>query len=258
MKKQVAVSIFGACVTRDVFTLLDKESIVLSSYIASQTMLSAVSRPEPVTIDDHPNLKNFDKKSVERDFSKTAFDILKNDDSEFLVIDLISERLKTICINNSLFTFAQTFMVTDLLTEPQFVHVETEMNRNGRNFFVYVDERKIPISDFLDDFAERILKIYPSSKVILHKVYLANFYRDEEHNIAAFAKGRQKINNKTNELLKYMYDYLEVCFENCFVIDESTHFFASVENRWKLTPYHYEADYNERRINRVFTPRDKA
>ena len=82
----------------------------LKSYFARQSIVSAVSNPVACKLEDINLESSFQKRQVYNDLSKNAFQQLSQDDSEFLLIDLIDERFSLLEYENSIIT-KSTYLV---------------------------------------------------------------------------------------------------------------------------------------------------
>lgn len=199
----------------------------------------------------------YGKRAVQHDFEKDAFDLFLNDDSEFLIIDLVDERFKNISYRGSVLTYSVPLenglsKHCDEIKSPKFFETNREINNFGESYLVEYGGIKCNLSNYLDDFADKISEIYCANKIVLHKVYYAYHYRDNDGLLRTFDDRTIRYCDKMNTLLKYMYDYLESKFKECFVIDISRKFFCCEDHQWGLAPFHYENNYSIE-FQKIFT-----
>ena len=96
LPSQLPVSIFGSCVTRDALEYDYRHYLKLNSYICRQSMVSSVSAPVICSIEDINLQSKFQRRQVYNDLVKNMYDMLNNDSSRYLIIDLIDERFRLI------------------------------------------------------------------------------------------------------------------------------------------------------------------
>lgn len=127
--QKIPISIYGSCVTRDILEFETKKRLDLRSYFARQSIVSAVSSPVKCKLEEINLASSFQKKQVYYDLSKTCFQELSHDGSDFLIIDLIDERFSLLEYQNSIIT-KSTYLVEskyiDFLNEIHYME-----NRGG-------------------------------------------------------------------------------------------------------------------------------
>lgn len=256
MKEEKAkVSIFGSCVSKIPVSEYCKDYMDLTTFISKQTILSSVSAPT-IWEDDGSEFESesFKFKFV-TDVEKTGFQRLKEDGSDYIIIDLIDERLGCIAYQNSFITYAIKeswpfgFLEGEML---QKIAIERKVTKEGYFFFIPIGEKEIPLTDYLDLFSSKVLDLYKGNNIILHKFYWSNHYKNEVGEMIPFRNERA---NDMNLVLRFMYDYLEEKFQNCYVINESHLYFADVNSTLTLAPVHFADDYSEvfaKRIEHFF------
>lgn len=90
------VNIHGSCVSNDVFRYLLNDSIKVNKYLARSSLISAISEPINIRMDDIKLSSSFQKSMVYSDINKTLFKEIKENKSDYLIIDLMDERLNLI------------------------------------------------------------------------------------------------------------------------------------------------------------------
>lgn len=230
------ISIYGSCVTRDLFELKENTFMQLKSYIARQSILSAVSPPIPCEKDDFKLDSNFKKNAVYNDFVKNSFTLLKNDQSDYIIIDLIDERFSLMSYKNSILTVSSYLIESGYFTDINAV----PMVKHYGNQYYYLNTN---IKKFLKIFCKRIGEIYEPENIILHKAFMLNKYIDKQMTMHNFDKNHLANNRKINERLSYIYDFLEKKMHCGLVIDICQDFHASENHKWGLAPMHYCEEY---------------
>lgn len=239
-EERMKLSIFGSCVSRDILEMPSNNFITLKSYIARQSVVSSVSKPIDIPIDDIKLESNFQKKMVYNDIAKKTFEILSSDESEFLLLDLVDERLKLVRCNGTIITYSNEIQASQYISDPKFVNLEMRKSVLSRYFLQ--DDLK-DLDGYLDMFLSEIIKIYKEENIILHKAYMLDSYISSDNAINSFTLYNLKNNKKINDKLRYMYEYIENKMTNCKVIDICYKYKACENHKWGLSPMHYEEAY---------------
>lgn len=241
-KNPVPISIFGSCVSRDVLEFDRIKRLDLKTYIARQSIVSAVSPVLECNINDIKLESKFQREMVYNDFTKQTFERFRSDGSEYCIIDLIDERFERIKCkqgeNESIVTYSS------LLQESRYIeNFEKLYLKKGKigDKSYYLDTKKI--DSYLEEFCRRILSIYNSKNIIIHRVTMSNFYISSSGNIKRFDGIILKNNKRINDLLNYMYNYLERNIKDARVISICDSFCADEKHKWGLAPMHYEKAY---------------
>ena len=246
-ERNISISIFGSCVSRDIFNFDLKKKFQVKTYVARQSIVSAVSEPILCNIDDINLKSKFQREAVYNDFVKETFNKFKNDESDYLMIDLIDERFKIAKYDyngvNSFVTYSALLDESGYLKNPNIVSRKRKVIPWKE---YYIDDKKL--SYYMDIFCEKVLSIFKSENIIIHKGKMLNFYKDKNGNIVKFPSNYILNNRKVNDMLNYMYDYLEGRFSNCSVMDFCDEYCAEEGHVWGLAPMHYQKEYYERAL----------
>lgn len=243
--KRRKISIFGSCVSRDIFEFDKLNQFELCSYIARQSIFSAVSNPVNFTEEAIHLTSPFQKRMLLMDLHKNTFEKLKADDSEYLLIDLIDERFSLIKCNESFCTASNEF----INGISKFFEPIKLLNKNIKNGNLFVGQ--LPVDNLVDEFCSRISDIYKSEHIILHKAKMVDYYMTLDGNIEKFTGGYLKNNKYLNKILDYMYSRIEKNLPGINVIDEMEGTVASEKHKWGLAPMHYEEDYYYRVLTKI-------
>ena len=227
------VNIHGSCVSNDVFRYLLNDSIKVNKYLARSSLISAISEPRNISMDDIKLSSSFQKSMVYSDINKTLFKEIKENKSDYLIIDLMDERLNLIKIDNTYITHSNEFENSKL---NEIVRGEN-INRFGvSNEF---------IKKCIDEYVNRILEIYKENQIIIHEIYSSKKYIDKSGSIVDFNENILKKIEKSNRLLNFYYKYLKEKLPNAYVIDISRNYLANESHRWSLAPYFFVKNCNE-------------
>ncbi len=234
------VSIFGSCVTRDLFEYDMKKFFSIEEYIARQSIISFLSTP--ININEH-NIQlesDFQKKQLISDLNKNAFQRLKSSASDLLIIDLIEERFKIGKIRKTYFTLSSEFTQSKLFVDDRIKTYEKKLC-NGKIYFKLKDIKK-----YINNFAKMILEIYLQEQIIIHEVYLANYYLGEDGKKKEFARNYIGYNLRVNKILEYMYACLKQAIPYASVLSISSEYIADEKHKWGLAPMHFQEEYYKR------------
>lgn len=261
--KPCKISIFGSCVSRDIFNYDTEGLLDLKTYIARQTIVSSVSPPYNIQSEEQIKLTSaFQRRSVLADIRKSAFSLFKNDRSEYLIIDLIDERLGMVNWENTMLTRSSELVNSGLLDGTEKV-VRYTSDANG---MYYADGK--PIIQMFEEFCKRICEIYPQENIIIHVADSKTKYVGKDGKIKNFPDDRIDKTKKINKMYDAMYSLLDKFLPNATRIDIRNKYNAAEEHRWGLAPVHYEESYykevytilmeilNKKYFSKLFKQRD--
>ncbi|WP_453993270.1 DUF6270 domain-containing protein [Bacillus nitroreducens] len=246
MKK--SIGILGSCVTRDVFDNSFNEGIEseyeVSFYTSKSSLISIESNPIYISEGyGKPEHRNFFKRVLQNDFEKGFFNRLTGEQDIF-IIDFIDERYDCFEISpNQIVTRSDYLLNSGILDK---INYQRQLYR--------VKQETIEMwKESCDSFLEKLLKVIPRNKIVLHKAYYAKDFRDVNGEIKMFDGTLNKYFNqeeveKHNNLLSLYYDYVLKRIPGIKVIDisENGPIIASREHKWGLAPFHYEKNYYEK------------
>lgn len=236
-KRKKRISIFGSCVSRDILEYDKLEQLELKTYVARQSVFSAISTPININEATINLSSQFQKRMLLTDLRKTTFTELENDGSEYLLIDLIDERFAIAEYEKSLCTVSSVFSrgVADVLEN---IKIKPKIIKNGKLFL-----DNIAADNMIKDFCKRVSKIYAHDHIILHKALMVDTYIASDGNIRKFSDNHLKNNKKINAILNYIYLCIEQNLPGIHIIDEMYDTHACENNKWGLAPMHYEEKY---------------
>ena len=233
--KDFTVSIFGSCVSRDLLEFNKDNNFVLAKYFARCSVASVISNPIKVNEEEIKLNSAFQRRMVAADLDKRMWQELKNTKSDYLIVDFIDERFGLGKYEQTLFT------ISNEMKESQYFSTYEKIEKIQMDNQYYVDG--ICLENILQDFWERILELYPSDKIILHKARMTDFYYDASGAIRKFDRSNVRNNAHINALLDYMYDYSEKALGNSITVSAQANCYASCNHKWGLAPMHYIDDY---------------
>jgi hypothetical protein len=222
MKK---ISVMGSCVTRDGVEFLEDKKIGLTNYIARSSLVSIVADPLNIAEAEIALDSKFQRQMVEYDLNKRAIAALLNDDSEFLIIDMIDERFDLLKCKNSYITYSNEFSNSGLRDKLKFSRVNKEDKMQ-----LWKESVKI--------FINRISEKYHPERIIVNKVYYSSEYITLENQVKKFSN-QSEIDEK-NSFLNEMYEYIKEHFPGVSFIEYEGVYYADEKHKWGLSPFHFE------------------
>lgn len=247
--EKLQLNIFGSCVSRDVLEVQKERKILLQTYIARESIVSAVS-PSVVLDEDKLNLdSNFQRRMIMHDFQKDAFELFRSNQSDFILVDFIDERFPLVKLGHSYVTYSNELMVSRYIKKPKLVELRKSISSS--NWFKKEKEIKWKIDkkdmdQFINLFCQQLLDLYKPEQIIVHEVYLSDTYISRDNKACSFPKNHLKNNKLLNEKYKYLYNKFKEYIPNVRVIHCSHDYMADENNKWGLSPMHFQKEYYER------------
>lgn len=231
--EQPGFSIFGSCVTRDVFGF-SREDRRVGAYIARSTIASAVAPQMAFQLDvsakEGETLSPFELRMVETDVRKSWLRVLAEDPSPALIVDLIDERFSVIAVDEGMVT--ESASLTKVRAHDQLVGLP----HSKLDFF---SRREIDEAAF-GRFALLVGGL--GKRVFIHRALWATTYRDEAGGEKEFEKVAYY--QRSNDELLTRYDSLQATFPEARIIDvPMVHRVADPSHRWGLAPFHFVQTY---------------
>lgn len=239
---KTSISIWGSCVSRDFLEYKNVANLELIHYIARQSIVSAVSKPLQIKEDDIHLSSSFQRKQVLNDFNKLSFDMLCSKKAEYLIVDLVDERFQLAKYYGSYITYSQECKNSGLLSEDTLlINKKRTIADNGKVSYCVEDNN---LDCFMDIFCNLLLSIYTASRIILHRVYGAEYFVDAQNEIKRFDENTISRLKYTNALYEYMYEYMyNRLGKSICNIDISKGYYASEQHKWGLAPIHFQHEY---------------
>ena len=248
-RKNIPISIFGSCVSRDIFEEDSNKVFSLKTYVARHSIVSAVSKGIECNLENIMLSSKFKKEAVYHDFIKDSFQRLASDHSDYLLLDLIDERFDLIECNingrRSIVTYSAELQESNYLEKFKVIkktqHNKKFLFNRGHENQIYLG--RVNLKQYLDKFCEEILKIYKPSNVIIHRARMLDYYIGKDGKVYKFKSNYIRNNKKVNMLIEYMYDYIADKLVGCKIIDLCDNFYADENHKWGLAPMHYQKEY---------------
>lgn len=118
--KKIQISIFGSCISRDTFDFDTENLFDIKTYINFSSIISQMSESPFASFRVVEHKSKWYSKIISSDINKNAIDLLSEDKSQFIIIDLMGERLQLLKVKgyggkDSFLTLHNDLMQTDLV-----------------------------------------------------------------------------------------------------------------------------------------------
>lgn len=245
-KERITFSIYGSCVSRDLFEMEEANKFQCQEYVARHSIVSAVSKPIELKEDEICLASNFQKRIVLNDIEKSTFQLLKEKKSEYLIVDFIDERFDLIRIEDSYITKSNELVASGFLNGKEHKEIKRKKDSRGN---IYIEKENI--QKYMDEFILQIKKIYKPKQIILHKAFLLDEYIDKDGKTQSFGKNYLKNNKEVNYILMYMYDYFQQELPCPNILDICCTYKADEQHKWGVAPMHYQREYYEKIVELI-------
>ena len=175
---KIAVKSIGSCATRDMKPICRKIDLV--GNVGFTSIFTILGKPIPfqatkelIANKAHPP-SDYELKMMNLDLSKGAFDYIKGNPCQYVILDLIDERYDFLKYADDSYT---------LLTDP-FEKVHHSALRAER--VRHQDLSREIIDEKIKRFCDEILKIYEGKKVMINRALMVHEYIDQDGNIREF------------------------------------------------------------------------
>ena len=243
---RVSLSIYGSCVSRDIFAIANDTKFDLKAYIARQSVISAVAPKIPEGKIPLQNSSPWRMRAVECDLQKSTFDILKQEKSDYLLIDLIDERFPLLPLFGSYVTASNEFYES----APEKYRSASKLAKSEKNGEIYLGE--ICMEETIREFCSRLKEIYAPEQIIIHHALMSDYYMGKNGERKEFGIPQKSMNHRLNAVMEAMYQRLQTYLPGAHVIRETNGMVADEDHKWGLAPMHYQKEYYERVLARLY------
>ena len=233
-----SIDIFGTCLSRELFNYTDKYDV--KTYIMQQSIYTMDSRPFPIdlskifTRDDY----KFKNRMIYYDFNKLAVSKLKEQPSEYLVIDFGDQSRDVVVLDD--YEDVRLLGTKDVLDNLDSLKIKYHIE----NIEEY-DSKKI--FNCIKNFVDVILSIYDRNKIILNTVQLQNEY---------YVNGEKKFIDdnvfvyKRRNFIKMLESIFLELIPECKILYTKYNPILDINHRFGAPfPAHFEPIYYEYRMN---------
>lgn len=242
----ISISIFGCCVSRDIFRIAQNNSINIKKFISfiSPISLTRTQKYENLFVEEDLIWGTpWYKKNFLHDLNKTAFDELTSTDSDFLIIDFGDIRHSLIYFDNFAITECDSFKHNkDFLICKKFQNINPSL----------FDPKKMSDEEFSSKiklYCEALKDKFKPEKIILIEFPYTSKYKSKNNEIMTFENAHKALG--VNQLFKKSNHLAEKYLENCIVIKFPDEVLSDENHKWGLNNLHYEQKYYENAFNEI-------
>lgn len=234
------LSIFGGCVTRDIFRLTETDELVDNLW-ARMTIPSAMSRPIPsLMYPEDFTPPNFESRQSFIDANKLLLDQLDTQRPKILLIDFMSEIYYLGLAEGGMVTLAD-----------QTAKRKVELDLDVDLIAPFSSERIPLMTRFLPQFMERLQSGYDTA-VYVHEIYQSEKMADERGNLTRFPESDLAEIRKANNHLKAIYDVVRSMTPSArFFQGDPELAVADKNHAWGISPFHFLSDYSRSAFQRL-------
>ena len=246
------ITVIGSCVCRDLFEKVS-DNYSFHTDIRFSSPISMLAKPLGFVkadfdsfIKDVPTVNGkWYKKNLINDINKTAFAALEDRHGDYLVLDFAESRIPLAEISWP--NKSETLLVTNSVSFR--AHYNASFNRNIlkgtklsiHNPLQYSDEEW---KQAVEEFANRILKLFKEEKIILIKNMPARYFVNSKGALRPYYSkdhfdSVMLCDLLLNKLNKY---FLDVC-PKCNVIEIPPYAIGSQKHKWGNHPFHFREAY---------------
>lgn len=239
MKKTFTV--FGSCVSRDVFRFLDSERYEVSRTFGRSSIFTLFSEKMPLdmSVIDVQGIAAFEKRMLLEAFNKTILDDLSKVDSDWLFLDLGEERSNLLQTNGGKTLLTDTH-VLNLLYKNIFVDGPYRDQNVQKMKIDQLDETVL--KETISKFANLLKEKYPQDHMILLEVYLGKEYLNNQGEYRRFQIPVEEI-DACNNRLKKLYQLLRQELPGAHFIKMPTDCVCVESHLWGIHPVHYSDSF---------------
>lgn len=240
------LSIFGSCVSRDVLAIANDTKFDLKAYIARQSVLSAVAAKIPEDEIPLQNPSAFQLRMVKSDLRKDAFQVLKANQSDYLLLDCIDERFPLLALCGSCVTASFEFYASTA----QRYRSARKLEKHVKDGRLYLKDRCV--EGAIEEFCARLREIYAPEQIILHYALMVNQYHAKSGQLTPFEPEKISANYCINGIIETIYSRIQAYLPGVHVIREIDGMAADENHKWGLAPMHYQKEYYDRVLGRIY------
>lgn len=219
------ISIFGSCVTRDVYRVAGITNVNFN-YHARTSVISQMSRPVLEFIDKINLESGFQKRMVMNDVQKGFNDTIL--DSEILIIDFVDERFDLVRYGDSYLLRSVEFLNSGLEASYRFEKIPRFQEPTHKLW-----------ESSLEIFVSRLVSIIPVDRIVLHEAYWADSFLNQDGVIERFDNPEQI--KKNNAMLKRYYERFKSFCPGLKIVSSKP--IGDVRHTWGKSPVHYTDAY---------------
>ncbi|KYG37107.1 DUF6270 domain-containing protein [Bacillus gaemokensis] len=248
-KDAIKVAVLGTCFSRNAFNsspYFNPNYKKIYNCVYTQfhsSIISLVSNPVPLTVEELTGVRENDKNFVAVDFDKSFFDKLKESQADYLILDLYSDASKAILRFNDDRYVSCSYILEDSSYINQVENVKIIDHSNQERYF---DIWK----DAVEKFIKKLTEILPEERIILNKGRFTSTYFDENREIKSFSD--PQLIHRNNYFWDKLDNYFMYLMPGVKFIDlTDTSYIGDATYPFGTSFSHYESGYYKEFLNRL-------
>lgn len=242
-------TVYGGCISRDVFNYLDKEKYIPSLTIGQNPISTMFDLPFNIELEDYVCGRNFDKRMLFYDANKLAVEKITKEDSKYFIFDIICERITVMefALGNSIGKVEKSYTFIDnwyeFLKTPKYEGIKKIRDINTLDLDDLYEHN-------IDKFCKIISKKFKSNHIIFLELNLVDEYIDKDGKLKSFNKddGYNIVSSFNmpeygNAVLKRVQKRIKKQLPNIHYIPMPDSVLASSNHHFGLHPLHFTDDY---------------
>lgn len=236
--------IFGTCDSVDIFDFNSNDIISNHTPMRAGSILTAdISRTDK-NISNFWHSSNLAVMLLHIILNGQIFEFMDKEAGEYLIIDLVEERMPFIKFEEKMFLYSPWFRDSNL---KEIIEADSKVD--------FIDHEQFE-EEFLESrirlFCDRILEIYPEKNIIINEVILSDKYVNEQGMTFSFEREEYvKWSYKSKSIIKKMYIILEKNLPNAKILKMKNTCLADANNKRGLSPCHFVLDWYKDRYNQL-------
>ncbi len=239
----ITVNILGCCILRDIFRINEdsKDKYTVKKFVQFSNPISMLDEKGIDIFEkdfEEYSWSGFVKRCVSFDNNKTIFDTIKNNKTDYILLDLCELRFANILIrknDNEAYYVTNTKFTKEYLSDKEFIKKHNIRDVEEEVFFA--DEE---LYSFLLRYAAKIKEIYAEEEIIIVENLPSNQYINyQEKKIANF----KYIDYYNPFHFQKIYNMFEKMLPKAKIIKIPNNFLGSTNHMWGKDPLHYVDEY---------------
>lgn len=242
MPEKTTVSVLGACVSRDIFDLIQPDHYDVKRCVTMVSPLAMVmKKPEEsitLTSEDLANIdscSNYEKRLIFQDFNKTFFDYFAEVKTEWFMLDIADVRLDITAFEHN---------PVKISAGPPFKKVKDKLcSLFGNPEIIKPNDFSFDdIEKYINLYLDEILKIYNPEQIIFHEYYCVKDYITKSKTIMS---RMQEYVERSNKYIKFAAEIVKKRIPSCHIIRMPENVISNEIHKWGLAVLHFDMLYYE-------------
>jgi hypothetical protein len=238
-KSKLKTIIFGGCVTRDAFELIDNNQFHLIGYFARSSLASAYTIAPFPKVNLTPIKSTFQKRILSHDLNKTFAHFINDNTFDLIIYDPLVERFNLLQLaSGELCTLSNEMLKTDI----------SHLSKNSKTIISGTDQFYYLWEKGWSSFIKQLDQLACRKCLRVNKIFWATHSEDGQDYLPIYSAERIKNENNFLEKLyqRMAYDLEE---EQFYVVDKNP--IGANEHKWGRAPFHYRDDFYKKFIEKL-------